>query len=168
MAATYVHIQSTAATTWTITHSLGASPTVQVTDTTGAVLSPTVEYTSATVVTLTHGTAKAGRAKLTSALTTVPSTTGATIIDHRGPGSGADRHRDRWGLAPMSSVTEHVSADVPQPFAVDFSALADRLEHPTRPPLPEEAHGDVFIAITERGGDGVADPSLGSLAAWFK
>ena len=34
--------------------------------------------------------------------------------------------------------------------------------------LPAGATGDIWIGLTERGGDGVADPALGYVAVSFK
>jgi hypothetical protein len=61
----YHHIQSTAATTWTIPHNLGFRPNVTVEDSTGTDIVPgTIVYTDANTVTLTFSAAVGGDAYL--------------------------------------------------------------------------------------------------------
>jgi hypothetical protein len=61
----YRHVQSTAATTWSITHNLAFRPNVSVVDSTGREMWPgAVDYPSATAVTLTFSAAVGGEAYL--------------------------------------------------------------------------------------------------------
>jgi hypothetical protein len=61
----YRHVQSTAATTWSITHNLSFRPNVSVVDSTGREVWPgAVDYPSATAVTLTFSAAVGGEAYL--------------------------------------------------------------------------------------------------------
>src|SRR5262252_4632543 len=61
----YRHVQSTAATTWTINHNLGFRPNVAVVDSTGNVIYPgNIQYTSSTQVVLTFSAAVGGEAYL--------------------------------------------------------------------------------------------------------
>ena len=62
----YRHIQTTAATTWTIPHNLSFRPNVTAVDSTGRAIWPgTLDYTSPTSVTLTFSAAVGGEAYLT-------------------------------------------------------------------------------------------------------
>ena len=61
----HVHAQSSAATTWTITHTLGGRPSVTVVDSTGTTVVGDVQYNSDTQVTLTFSAAFSGSAYLT-------------------------------------------------------------------------------------------------------
>ena len=61
----YIHTQGSAATTWTITHNLGARPlAAQVYDTSYQLLQAQVVHTSTTVTTITFNVAQAGYARL--------------------------------------------------------------------------------------------------------
>ena len=61
----YIHTQGSAATTWTVTHTLGGHPSVTVVDSTGTVVIGGVQYDSETQVTLTFSAAFSGSAYLT-------------------------------------------------------------------------------------------------------
>ena len=61
----HVHTQNSAATTWTVTHTLGGRPSVTVVDSTGTVVVGDVQYNSDTQVTLTFSAAFSGSAYLT-------------------------------------------------------------------------------------------------------
>jgi hypothetical protein len=61
----YVHTQGSAATTWTITHTLGGRPSVTVVDSTGTTVVGDVQYNSDTQVTVTFSAAFSGSAYLT-------------------------------------------------------------------------------------------------------
>ena len=61
----HVHTQGSAATTWTITHTLGGRPSITVVDSTGTVVVGDVQYNSDTQVTLTFSAAFSGSAYLT-------------------------------------------------------------------------------------------------------
>ena len=56
----HVHNQGSAATTWTITHTLGGRPSVTVVDSTGTVVVGDVQYDSDTQVTITFSAAFSG------------------------------------------------------------------------------------------------------------
>ena len=59
----YRHVQSSAATTWTIPHNLSFRPNISAVDSTGREILPgAVDYTSATTVTLTFSAAVGGEA----------------------------------------------------------------------------------------------------------
>ena len=61
----YRHVQSSAATTWSITHNLSFRPNVTAVDSTGRAIWPgALDYTSATAVQLTFSAAVAGEAYL--------------------------------------------------------------------------------------------------------
>lgn len=61
----YRHVQSIAATTWTINHSLGFQPNVAVVDSLGQEIVPAVIHTSSSIITLSFSAAVAGEAYLT-------------------------------------------------------------------------------------------------------
>lgn len=61
---TYVHVQDTAVTTWTINHNLGYYPSVTVVDSAGSEVVGDVTYPDANTVTATFGGAFGGRAYL--------------------------------------------------------------------------------------------------------
>ena len=61
----HVHTQSIAATTWTVTHTLGGRPSVTVVDSTGTTVIGDVQYNSDTQVTLTFSAAFSRSAYLT-------------------------------------------------------------------------------------------------------
>ena len=61
----HVHTQGSAATTWTITHTLGGRPSITVVDSTGTVVVGDVQYNSDTQVTVTFSAAFSGSAYLT-------------------------------------------------------------------------------------------------------
>jgi hypothetical protein len=61
----HVHTQGSAATTWTVTHTLGGRPSVTVVDSTGTVVIGEVQYNSDTQVTITFSAAFSGSAYLT-------------------------------------------------------------------------------------------------------
>ena len=61
----HVHTQNIAATTWTVTHTLGGRPSVTVVDSTGTTVIGDVQYNSDTQVTLTFSAAFSGSAYLT-------------------------------------------------------------------------------------------------------
>ena len=61
----YIHTQGSAATAWTVTHTLGGHPSVTVVDSTGTVVIGGVQYDSETQVTLTFSAAFSGSAYLT-------------------------------------------------------------------------------------------------------
>ena len=61
----YLHTQSTAATTWTINHNLGAKPVVELRGPGGSVLWSNVTHVSVNQVVVTHAVALAGSAYLT-------------------------------------------------------------------------------------------------------
>ena len=61
----HIHTQGSAATTWTVTHTLGGHPSVTVVDSTGTVVVGDVQYNSDTQVTLTFSAAFSGSAYLT-------------------------------------------------------------------------------------------------------
>jgi len=61
----HVHTQNSAATTWTVTHTLGGRPSVTVVDSTGTTVVGGVQYNSDTQVTLTFSAAFSGSAYLT-------------------------------------------------------------------------------------------------------
>jgi len=61
----YRHVQSSAATTWSITHNLSFRPNISAVDSTGREIWPgATDYTSATAVQLTFSAAVAGEAYL--------------------------------------------------------------------------------------------------------
>jgi hypothetical protein len=60
--ATYRHIQSVAAATWTVTHNLGKRPAVTVTDSSGRVVLGDVRYLSTDAVEVSFSAAFAGEA----------------------------------------------------------------------------------------------------------
>jgi hypothetical protein len=60
--ATYRHIQSVAAATWTVTHNLGKRPAVTVTDSSGRVVLGDVRYLSDSAAEVTFSAAFAGEA----------------------------------------------------------------------------------------------------------
>ena len=60
----YRHVQITPLTSWVITHTLGYPPNVSIVDSTGREIIGEIDYTSATVVTLTFTAAVAGEAYL--------------------------------------------------------------------------------------------------------
>jgi hypothetical protein len=59
---TYVHTQGAPSATWVITHGLGKYPAVDVVDSGGSVLIPSVHYDSVTQVTLSFGSPTTGKA----------------------------------------------------------------------------------------------------------
>jgi hypothetical protein len=59
---TYVYTQASAIVTWTVPHSLGKFPAVQVVDTGGNWLLPDIHYVDANSLTITFGTATSGKA----------------------------------------------------------------------------------------------------------
>jgi hypothetical protein len=59
--ANYVHTQSTPASTWSVVHSLGKFPAVDVVDSGGNMLLPDVLYVDANHVTVTFAAATTGR-----------------------------------------------------------------------------------------------------------
>ena len=61
----HIHTQGSAATTWTVTHTLGGHPSVTVVDSTGTVVIGEVQYNSETQVTVTFSAAFSGSAYLT-------------------------------------------------------------------------------------------------------
>ena len=61
----HVHTQGSAATTWTVVHTLGGRPSVTVVDSTGTVVVGDVTYNSDTQVTITFSAAFSGSAYLT-------------------------------------------------------------------------------------------------------
>jgi uncharacterized protein YndB with AHSA1/START domain len=61
----HTHTQGSAATTWTITHTLGGRPSVTVVDSTGTTVVGDVQYNSDTQVTVTFSAAFSGSAYLT-------------------------------------------------------------------------------------------------------
>jgi len=61
----HIHTQGSAATSWTVTHTLGGHPSVTVVDSTGTVVIGGVQYDSETQVTLTFSAAFSGSAYLT-------------------------------------------------------------------------------------------------------
>lgn len=61
----HIHTQGSAATTWTVTHTLGGHPSVTVVDSTGTAVIGGVQYDSETQVTLTFSAAFSGSAYLT-------------------------------------------------------------------------------------------------------
>ena len=61
----YIHTQGSAATTWTVVHTLGGRPSVTVVDSTGTVVIGDVQYNSDTQVTVTFSAAFSGSAYLT-------------------------------------------------------------------------------------------------------
>jgi hypothetical protein len=61
----YVHTQQSAATTWTINHSLGGRPSVTIVDTAGTVVIGEVKYNSDSQVVLEFTSAFSGFAYLT-------------------------------------------------------------------------------------------------------
>lgn len=61
----HIHTQGSAATTWTVTHTLGGYPSVTVVDSTGSTVIGGVQYDSETQVTLTFSAAFSGSAYLT-------------------------------------------------------------------------------------------------------
>jgi len=61
---TFIFTQTTPATTWTVTHSLNAFPSVTVVDSGGSEIIPTLVYTDSNTVTLTFGSATSGKAFL--------------------------------------------------------------------------------------------------------
>lgn len=62
MQTSYVHTQSTPATTWTITHNLNRFPSVTIVDTTDSEVVGDVHYKNANEITLTFSRAIAGKA----------------------------------------------------------------------------------------------------------
>lgn len=62
--ATYTHDQASAASVWTITHNLGAKPSVTVVDTADQVCIGTVEYLSLNTVRVTFSAPFSGKAYL--------------------------------------------------------------------------------------------------------
>jgi hypothetical protein len=60
----YVHTQSSANTTWTITHNLGLFPSVMLVDNSGNVISANINYSSNNQVVVTFDLAQAGKAYL--------------------------------------------------------------------------------------------------------
>ena len=58
--ASYTHTQASPATVWTVPHNLGRYPSITVTDHLGNVVQPDVQYVSASIVQVTHGSAIAG------------------------------------------------------------------------------------------------------------
>ena len=61
---TYIHVQSIAASVWTINHNLGTFPSVTVVDTNDEVFIGDVVYNSASTITITFTSAYAGKAFL--------------------------------------------------------------------------------------------------------
>jgi hypothetical protein len=61
----HVHTQSSAATSWSITHALTGYPSVTVVDSAGTVVIGDVQYNSTTSITVTFQSAFAGKAYLT-------------------------------------------------------------------------------------------------------
>jgi hypothetical protein len=61
----YTHTQSSAATTWTVTHTLSGYPSVTVVDSAGTVVIGTVKYDSTSQITITFESAFSGKAYLT-------------------------------------------------------------------------------------------------------
>lgn len=59
---TYVHTQGSPASTWTIVHGLGKFPAVDVVDSGGSVVIPSVHYDDVTQVTLSFGSPTTGKA----------------------------------------------------------------------------------------------------------
>ncbi len=59
-AATYIHTQSSPATTWTVTHNLNKYPSIDVVDSGGSVVVPDVIYNSLNAVTVIFGSATSG------------------------------------------------------------------------------------------------------------
>lgn len=60
----YIHVQNTPASTWTITHSLGFYPNVTVSDSAGTILEGQIEYPDVTTIVLTFSAAFSGKAYL--------------------------------------------------------------------------------------------------------
>lgn len=60
----YVHTQTSAATTWTITHNLGLFPSVMVVDNSGDVIGANIHYNSNNQLVITFDLAQAGKAYL--------------------------------------------------------------------------------------------------------
>jgi hypothetical protein len=58
----YVHVQGTPASTWIVTHGLGKFPAVDVVDTGGSVVIPSVHFDDVNTVTLTFGSPTTGKA----------------------------------------------------------------------------------------------------------
>lgn len=63
-AASYIHDQSAAATTWIVNHTLGFYPNVTVVDSAGTVVNGGVEYLSITQIRLTFSAPFSGKAYL--------------------------------------------------------------------------------------------------------
>lgn len=61
---TYIHNQSTPATTWTITHNLGKYPSIVVVDSGGTVVQGGANYVSVNLLVITFSAAFSGRAFL--------------------------------------------------------------------------------------------------------
>ena len=61
---TYVHDQGTPSATWTITHGLGKYPSIDVVDTGGSVVIPSVHYDDVNQATLSFGSPTSGKAFL--------------------------------------------------------------------------------------------------------
>lgn len=62
--ANYTHSQSTASTTWTITHNLGKNPSVTVIDSGGSYIITDISYTNTNTLVLTFSAALSGTAYL--------------------------------------------------------------------------------------------------------
>lgn len=60
--ATYTHIQSVAASVWTVAHNLGRYPSITVVDNLGGQLYPDVRYVDADIAQITHSVPLTGRA----------------------------------------------------------------------------------------------------------
>ena len=61
----HVHTQSTASTTWVITHSLGGRPSITIVDSAGTVVIGEIQYNSNTQITVSFTAAFSGYAYLT-------------------------------------------------------------------------------------------------------